>query len=300
MEYHNIESLTERVGFVFNSFNNDINYIIEGLREISIDKFQTFAPTGEPKIITKQKYLTSCTQLIADINNGDFEKVILSRIKRVPLKIAPINIFHKLNLLYKNTFNYIISIENLGCWIGASPETLVNICGKTLKTQSIAGTKVSNETKWNEKEIEEQQFVTEFILNTLKKYSNKVLQNGPYTLQAGSVQHLKTDISCDLQDTRWTTILKSLHPTPATCGLPKKKSQNHINNIEKHQRKFYTGFLGLISKESKNIFVNLRCMEILNGHAYIYIGGGITGKSIPMEEWNETERKSETLLAAIK
>ena len=241
-----------------------------------------------------------CSSLINDIKQGYFEKVILSRVKKKTITLNPFDIFENLNANYSNTFNYIISIENEGCWIGATPEVLVNIEDLICETVSIAGTKSKLTNKWGEKEIEEQQLVTDYITGELKSHLRKTEIKGPYTITAGEVEHLKTEFSGTLINKKnWPLLINGLHPTPATCGIPKIKAKKHIEDIEMHQRKFYTGFLGPISPSKMKFFVNLRCMEIQKKDAYLYLGGGITSKSVAEEEWNETENKAKTLLNAI-
>jgi len=46
--------------------------------------------------------------------------------------------------------------------------------------------------------------------------------------------------------------------------------------------------------------VNLRCGRFIFGEAHIFVGGGITKQSNPLEEYKETEIKSQTLLSVIK
>ncbi len=81
-----------------------------------------------------------------------------------------------------------------------------------------------------------------------------------------------------------STLIKKLHPTPAVCGLPLESSKEFILKNENYKRTYYTGFLGELNltKENKNtseLFVNLRCMEIKNSSAFIFVGGGITKES---------------------
>ena len=211
-----------------------------------------------------------------------------------------LTIFKALNEKYSNTFNYLISIENVGCWMGSTPELLLSIFKNKFSTVSIAGTKANENLAWGEKEIEEQKMVTDYIFSTLKKSAENVLKNGPFTIKAGTVEHLKTNFSGDIDSENWKSLVLSLHPTPATCGLPKVAAQKLISETEKHPRQFYTGFLGPITKTEKTLFVNLRCMEIQGKYAYLYLGGGITAKSIAESEWIETEKKALTLEAVLK
>jgi len=213
----------------------------------------------------------------------------------------PLDIFNELNLNYKNTFNYLVSIKNVGCWMGATPELLTDFNGALFKTVALAGTKHNFYTEWTDKEKEEQQFVTDFIFNHIKNKVKKVKKTPVETINAGEVFHLKTSFKGVLNNkSDWTDIVKSLHPTPATCGLPKNKSKALINSIELHQRDFYTGFLGVISPNQKLLMVNLRCMQIINNNVFLYLGGGITAKSNPEKEWIETINKSKTLLNVIQ
>ena len=94
-------------------------------------------------------------------------------------------------------------------------------------------------------------------------------------------------------------IARSLHPTPAVNGVPKEQSKRLIKQIElegsNQDRSLYSGFIGLVSETSSRLYVNLRCCELTNKNAHIYAGGGYTLRSNVENEWEETERKSETL-----
>ena len=55
-----------------------------------------------------------------------------------------------------------------------------------------------------------------------------------------------------------------------------------------------------MNQNKNQIYVNLRCCQIQNGAAYLYLGGGFTKDSIPELEWQETENKSKTLLNILQ
>lgn len=161
---------------------------------------------------------------------------------------------------------------------------------------SLAGTKTP-ENSWTEKEIEEQELVTNSIVEGLKNSNCTNLKtDGPNTIKAGKIEHLRTLISCDLKDKKdWTKVVQTLHPTPAVCGIPKLKAMDYIQQLENHDRQFYTGFIGIVKEDKKDLFVNLRCMQHFNGFAKLYLGGGITAPSDEEAEWLETEKKGMTL-----
>ncbi|NJM80882.1 MAG: hypothetical protein HC854_17015 [Flavobacterium sp.] len=96
-------------------------------------------------------------------------------------------------------------------------------------------------------------------------------------------------------------LLNTLHPTPAVCGLPKDKALQYILENENYDRKFYTGFLGEFNtKDTSNLFVNLRCMEIDTTTVNLYVGCGITSGSDPKKEYIETQNKLGTMLKILK
>ena len=92
-----------------------------------------------------------------------------------------------------------------------------------------------------------------------------------------------------------------MHPTPAVCGLPKNSAKAFILENEPHDRHFYSGFLGELNSSfstnsrSSDLFVNLRCMQIEDSKAHLYMGCGITKDSIPEKEWEESVNKSMTI-----
>ena len=111
--------------------------------------------------------------------------------------------------------------------------------------------------------------------------------------------HLCTRIKAHQKKPKLRELVDALHPTPAVGGIPKKEALKFINSEEGYDREFYTGYLGPFSLNSTELFVNLRCAEYSNQQLSFFVGAGITEESEPMMEWEETQRKAETLLAAL-
>jgi isochorismate synthase len=190
--------------------------------------------------------------------------------------------------------------------MGSTPERLLKANTNTFYTMSLAGPQKiqsDKEVVWEKKEMEEQQFVTDFILNNLKDLTSEVSVSSPYTAKAGTLAHIKTDIEGVINDnSSLKEVVSVLHPTPAVCGLPKEVSKNFILEHEGYDREYYTGFLGELNKEGFNkeelksdLYVNLRCMKIKDNQAHLYVGCGITKDSIPEKEWEESVNKSMTM-----
>jgi isochorismate synthase len=178
----------------------------------------------------------------------------------------------------------------------------------TMQTVSLAGTRSFSEANanigaWNSKERLEQEYVTRYISRVIAHFNlTDVDLEGPYTKKAGNLLHLCTGFSFSSQNLkgRLGEFLNDLHPTPAVCGMPCKPSLELLMDFERHEREYYAGYLGPIGLDDRlSLFVNLRCMKVLQDRLALFIGGGITADSIPEEEWLETEIKADTLLSII-
>lgn len=265
----------------------------------------------------KVQHLHIVEKAVGAIKEKAFQKVVLSRKMKVAfseaLQIS--RVFRNLCTLYPLAFVSVVYVPNCNIWIGASPEILVSVDKNNIfRTMALAGTQKYpeganlSEITWTQKEIEEQALVSRYIINAFKKIRLREFEeDGPKTIQAGNLVHLRTDFWVNLNEVHyphlWQVMLGLLHPTSAVCGMPKEESLAFIRKFEGYDREFYSGFLGQVNIESEtHIFVNLRCMQVLSSlrEAYLYAGGGITANSNPDKEWNETTFKMETILKAIR
>lgn len=309
---YKVEDYTEK-GFVFASFDGNQTYIIpENQSEIMRfvwDKKEFSFPEKEVPVADeseKKEFENLVAKGIQGIKNQEFKKVVLSRKETVDLVDFDLETtFEKLVQLYPTTFVYCFFHPKLGTWLGATPEQLLKANDSVFETIALAGTQKTNDSSaviWKQKEKEEQQFVTDYIVNKLKNVALDVLVSEPYSIQAGSIWHIKTDISGVFNlGSSLQQVVSLLHPTPAVCGLPKEESKAFILENEKYDRTFYTGFLGELNSsltnetQSSDLFVNLRCMQIVENEALLYMGCGITKDSIPEKEWEESSNKSVTM-----
>lgn len=303
-----INDFTEK-GFVFASFDGSKTYLIpENYSQIYIENYSVATKTTFQEVITdfpNEMDQISFEKLvfkgIQAINNDEFKKVVLSRKESVDLESFDIiDTFENMLQLYPSTFVYCFFHPKVGLWLGATPEQLLKSNDNKFETIALAGTQKDqgqDEVIWHKKEKKEQQYVTDYIVATIKNVTTDLMVSIPYSIKAGSIWHIKTDISgslntgFDLQK-----VIQLLHPTPAVCGLPKEQSKLFILNNENYERTFYTGFLGELNIENKtDLFVNLRCMEISNAQAHLFMGCGITKDSVPKKEWEESINKSATM-----
>jgi isochorismate synthase len=78
--------------------------------------------------------------------------------------------------------------------------------------------------------------------------------------------------------------------------MPKGESFQFIEENEGYCRGFYSGVVGmLVPNDKTDLYVNLRCANIMGNHAVLYAGGGILSSSNVESEWQETEAKMKTV-----
>jgi isochorismate synthase len=264
--------------------------------------FKTKSHPELPQGTSYEVYERGFEEIQAALKKSTIEKAILSRIirSRLPERFDPVSFVFLLSEKYPQAFVYLLLHPTEGLWAGASPETLLSVRKGLGYTEALAGTQAAGDKlHWKSKEREEQAMVSHFICARLEKLGIEYTAEGPFTSQAGPVAHLKTGFRFKTGKIR--DLISVLHPTPAIAGLPRDKALEVIHKAENHQRRLYCGFLGTFPDEQNcKLFVNLRCLQIQNHEAALYVGGGITRDSDLTAEWKETEVKAQTLLSAIE
>ncbi|HLV46453.1 MAG TPA: isochorismate synthase [Flavobacterium sp.] len=315
---HIVQELNQSC-FVFAPFSSEDKVIflpencllMEDNTAIEVDFPQQIKSLENPQT-DKTFHINLVSKGIQAIRAGKMDKVVLSRREEISIKKDKyIDYFQRFVKKYPTAFVYWFYHPKVGMWMGATPEQLVKINNTKVKTVALAGTQVDKETElnlvvWGDKEQQEQQVVTDFILDSLKPFSKKIRQTQPFTYRAGSLLHIKTDIESELSiENDAYKVVKFLHPTPALCGFPKNVAKDFIVANENYDREYYGGFLGEwkfdcgTKSSNSDLFVNLRCMKIANEKAYLFLGGGINKDSDPESEYYETVNKSKTVKSII-
>lgn len=305
-DLHFVKDFTEQ-GFVFAPFVSN-----DGLVLIQPDSvweteagFENIIQKSSisPNLDDEDAHVQLVEKGIQEIQKGNLKKVVLSRKIEVEVSKDPATIFKSLLGRYPNAFCYLFHHPKVGTWCGATPETLVKMKQNQLFTVSLAATlpfQENVEPKWGHKEIEEQQMVSDYINEQLTPFMDQLDISKAKSIRAGNLWHLQSEVKGTLSaNVDLKEVISALHPTPAVCGIPIKEAQNFILENENYQRSNYTGFLGEINlkePEEVSLYVNLRCMELTDSKAVIFVGGGITGASNPKSEWEETQNKSKTML----
>ncbi len=308
MELYTTDVFTES-GFVMAPFDIQQNIpIIIPLSKSHLEKFDlsalkmTTVHSSMPEDTdesAKESHIDLVQKTIDYILEGSVNKIVISRMLSVLFSKDKVGkLFEDLLKVYPDAMVSIWYHPKVGLWLGATPERLLLLEKNEFSTMSLAGTQLfTDSVVWRTKEKEEQKWVTDFIIDQLLPIIDNIEISKPFTAKAGHLAHLKTIISGELASGfNLKNLIKALHPTPAVCGSPRNSAKNFILKNEAYDREFYTGFLGELNmNNTTDLYVNLRCMQLKDRYAKLYVGGGITKDSNPLAEWEETVNKAKVL-----
>ncbi|MCM1110599.1 MAG: chorismate-binding protein [Clostridium sp.] len=251
----------------------------------------------------RAEYLAAVSAIVDDLGDGG-GKTVYSRIAAGTTGRGTADIADEYFSRFPETFRFILWTGE-AVWIGASPELLADndIPENRLRTMALAGTRRNGtDGNWDEKNLDEHRMVVDFIVDTLAGEGLDPEAGTTGTTAFGAVEHLRTPIVADASlDIRET--LRRLSPTPALSGYPRPEALGRIRRLEHHRRGLYGGFICVSSHSPgrSTAYVNLRSVRLQpepdgRGLRYnIYAGGGITFRSLPEEEWEETIGKTAIL-----
>lgn len=311
---HDYEHLSGKNGFVIAPFRISEGTPIIMIRpdctdldEVKLTDSSTSERIEKEKIcnIDRNGYTKLYHKFYKPLSDKTLKKIVLSRSKTISKNrgFSPGEAFYRAMEKYKHSYVYLVNTPISGTWLGSTPEMLLSGSQNVWQTVALAGTRYPNKciVSWDDKNLREQHLVTSYILNQLATFKITPEINGPYTTRAANLAHLRTDLVFQLPETNnLGKLIKSLHPTPAVSGLPKEEAYRYIKEHEGYNRKYYTGFLGMIDLDNEtNIYVNLRCMEIGKSLLTLFAGSGLVLSSTAKDEWKETEQKLKTMASIV-
>jgi len=297
------------------------------LRSGSSTRLYLFAPADEfPKEISQPRQATATEttgflrradepdevgwhdgllDILSRIERGDVEKIVPARRTRLefPEKLDPWGIFRSLGKITPGCFHFALEGE-MGCWLGASPEMLYSREGRQLRAEAVAGTRrrgadaeedhaLGEFLQNDHKESQEHAAVVGMIRRVLQELSGHVESASPRRLlKLARVQHLITEFAAELRpEMRDADILRTLHPTPATCGLPVEAARDWIRRHESFPRGYYAGPVGWMTRDRSCFTVGLRSGLVREKMIDLFAGAGIVRGSKPEREWKELDSK---------
>ena len=249
------------------------------------------------------------------MRSGPLNKAVLSRVCeiRYAQKVNVDGALAYLNATFPDCYRFLFEPRPFHAFYGATPELIVQVNGRSLRTMGLAGsigrgkTAVADEALAQEllnstKNQHEHALVVESIRRRLEPLtSNLTISDKPKILQLGYIQHLFTPIQATLKQANGVLpILQNLHPTPALGGQPRELAMPFISQAEPVPRGWYGAPVGWLDHNLDGAFsVAIRSAITQDRRVWLYAGAGIVADSDPQAEWEETELKFRPMLHAL-
>lgn len=259
------------------------------------------------------KYLDAVTAARDAVRHGDITKAVIAR----DVLVHATHAFdvHGILLRLRNTYgsSYRYYIDGL---IGASPELLVQVEGRTVRSHPLAGTvpRTGDPTRDEQlaqsliastKNQVEHRVVIEMVHDTLLPHCSYLdWEPEPSIVSVANVQHLGSAVEGQLTEPQppVMTLVRALCPTPALGGYPSREAIDFIVHHEGMDRGNYGGSVGWIDSYGNGTWaVTIRCAQLSPDMrtARLFAGGGIVAESDPLAELAETQAKFQAMLSAI-
>ena len=271
---------------------------------------------GEPKLnITKNQFEKAVKKAKNYITLGDIFQVVLSKRFEFSIEGDLLSFYQSLREINPSPYMYFLK-EGDRQIVGSSPEMLVRVDKRIVKTFPIAGTRpsVRNQMKNEQlakelladpKERAEHVMLVDLARNDIGKIAKYGSIQIPEFMQVhkySHVQHIVSQVSGKLgKKYENYDALRAVFPAGTVSGAPKVRAMEIIDELEPTRRGPYAGAVGYFSYNGNADFaITIRTLFSHKNKAYIQVGAGIVADSIPEREWFETNHKAEALLKALK
>lgn len=254
-----------------------------------------------------EPYKQRVANAIRQIQERDYEKVILSRAIPVDGRIDVVSSYHRGRNANQPARSFLLRRGQFSS-AGFSPETLVEVAADgRVSTQPLAGTRALGANAEEEdrlraelvsdpKEIMEHAISIRLAFDELKQVcAHDSVQVGEFmqVCRRGTVQHLGSRVHGRLDSgrTAWDAF-RSLFPAVTASGIPKREAIDAIGRYEPVQRGLYSGCVLIADSDGAlDAALVLRSMYQDEERAWLRAGAGIVAMSTPERELEETREK---------
>ena len=198
----------------------------------------------------------------------------------------------------------------------SSPERLISFDGALAEARPIKGTRRRDPDSGIDAELKAELLASRkdraenvMIVDLLRNDLSRVAEPGTVQVPVlcgletyASVHHLTSVVTGRLAAGRTRgDLIAACFPGGSITGAPKIRAQEIIAEIEKVPRNIYCGSIGFLSFTGPlDLNIAIRTVLFHGGQAHFQGGGGITAKSQPADEYEETLAKVNRIAASFE
>jgi len=286
----------------------------------------------------REEYEGVVTELKERILDGEIYQAVPSRTRKLYGDVDFVGLYAALRAINPSPYMYLLR-QGGRTVVGASPETLLSVRGTEIVSNPIAGTcsrgtspvedrRLAGELLADGKERAEHTMLVDLARNDVRR----VARSGSVTvtefmnvLKYSHVQHIESTVTGSLAPSADAfDAMRAAFPAGTLSGAPKIRAMELIDHLESTPRGIYGGGVGYFSwTGNADMAIAIRTATIEHGvslpadadgqhpntirsdsesfdRVTVQAGGGIVADSDPGAEYEETERKMNGVLAALR
>ena len=264
---------------------------------------------------SRERYLEMVEKAREYIAAGDIFQVVLSQRVDVASNVHPFTVYRALRTINPSPYMFYLDFVDHQI-VGASPELLVRLEGRTVANHPIAGTRprgatpeedeaLAHDLLADQKERAEHVMLVDLGRNDIGRVSAPGSVKVPRFMEIerySHVMHIVSNVEGEIAEgLTGLDALRACFPAGTVSGAPKIRAMEIIADLETDRRGPYAGAAGYVDfSGGMDTAIALRTMVIKDGIVSMQAGGGIVADSTPEGEHAESLHKMRGPLRAIE
>src|SRR5688500_995022 len=263
----------------------------------------------------REAFEAMVARIVEYVHAGDAFQVVPSQRWSAPSPVEPFSIYRGLRAVNPSPYMYFLDFEDFQV-VGASPEPLVTVSGRSVSTRPIAGTRprgasaeedqaIAADLLADEKERAEHGMLVDLGRNDLGRvceYGSVEVETFMSVETYSHVIHIVSSVAGRLrEDVTAVQALRSVLPAGTLSGAPKVRAMEIIDELEPVKRGAYGGAVGWLSYAGQlDTCLCIRTVVVKDGLAHVQAGGGTVADARPDYEYEESRAKARGVVRAIE
>ena len=267
-------------------------------------------------VVTQQDYEAAVGKTVEYILAGDIFQANITQCHaaRVHADFDIYGFYKILRMRNPATFQALLDYDEVKV-ISSSPERLIKYDGRTAEARPIKGTRRRDddasrdatlvaELLASRKDRAENVMIVDLLRNDLSRVSKPGTVRVPMLCGLESyanVHHLVSVVTGELRDgLDQVDLVQAVFPGGSITGAPKFRAMEIIDELEGQGRGIYCGSIGYLGYNGHcDLNIAIRTVQIADGLARVQGGGGITARSYPPHEYDESMVKVKRIMESF-
>jgi len=268
--------------------------------------------------IHKDEYFSKLDKMLAHIHRGDiYEANFCQEFYAEETTINPLETYSKLNKISQAPFASFLKLNDKYI-LSASPERYIQKKGNKIVSQPIKGTAkrstnhhedqaLKYQLKHDDKERSENIMIVDLVRNDLSKTAKKGSVKVKELCKIYSFdqvhQMISTVVSKVKESIHPVDVIQTTFPMGSMTGAPKVSAMQIIEDLEETKRGVYSGAVGYFSPKGNfdfNVVIRSILYNATNKYVSYSVGGAITAKSKPLNEYEECLVKAKAMREVLE